>query len=77
VAATRMVAKADLRPRLGSLNCPTQVLVGSEDSLTPPDLSRQLADAIEGSQLHELPDCGHATPVEQPEPVTRLLAEFV
>ena len=77
VAATRMVAKADLRPRLGSLKCPTQVLVGSEDSLTPPDLSHQLADAIEGAQLHELPDCGHAAPVEQPALVTRLLAKFV
>lgn len=77
VAATRMVAKADLRPRLGSLECPTQVLVGLEDSLTPPDLSRQLSEAIKKAQLHVLPDCGHAAPVEQPALVTQLLADFV
>ena len=77
VAATRMVAKADLRPRLGSLNCPTQILVGSEDRLTPPELAQELAGGIPGARLQQLPDCGHAAPVEQPGLVIQQLAEFV
>lgn len=77
VAATRMVAKVDLRPRLASVSCPTQILVGSEDLLTPPELAEELASSIPGSQLNQLPECGHAAPVEQPGLITQQLAEFV
>lgn len=67
----------NLRPRLQMLNCPTRILVGSEDRLTPPELAQELASGIPGARLEQLPDCGHAAPVEQPGLVTRQLAEFV
>ncbi len=76
-AASRMVAKIDLRQRLNDIHCPTTVLVGEQDQLTPPDLAQELVTGIQGAQLHVIPESGHASPVEQPQAVTTLLSELV
>ncbi len=75
-AAARMVAKIDLRQRLSAIQCPTLVIVGEQDQLTPPTLAEALAVAIKGAQLHVIPESGHASPVEQPQAVTSLLAQL-
>ena len=75
-AAARMVAKIDLRQRLSAIQCPTLVIVGEQDQLTPPPLAEALAAAIKGAQLHVIPESGHASPVEQPQAVTSLLAQL-
>lgn len=75
-AAARMVAKIDLRQRLSAIQCPTLVIVGEQDQLTPPTLAEELAAAIKGAQLHVIPESGHASPVEQPQAVTPLLAQL-
>jgi pimeloyl-ACP methyl ester carboxylesterase len=36
------------RPGLGGIGCPTLVLVGDSDQLTPPELSAEIAEAIPG-----------------------------
>jgi 3-oxoadipate enol-lactonase len=76
-AALRMVAKVDLRQRLSAIQCPTLVLVGEQDQLTPPPLAEELAAGIKGAQLHVIEKSGHASPVEQPQAVTVLLAQLV
>jgi 3-oxoadipate enol-lactonase len=76
-AAARMVAKIDLRQRLSAIECPTLVLVGAQDQLTPPALAEELVAGIKGAQLHVIPESGHASPVEQPQAVTALLAQLV
>jgi pimeloyl-ACP methyl ester carboxylesterase len=75
-AASRLVAKADLGPRLSAIKCPTQIIVGEQDELTTPDQAEALLNGISGAALHRLPDCGHAAPVEQPELVTQHIAEL-
>jgi len=75
-AAARMVAKIDLHQRLSAIQCPTIVLVGEQDQLSPPALAEELATGIKGAQLHVLPGSGHASPVEQPQAVTALLAQL-
>ncbi|GAC1633409.1 MAG: hypothetical protein NVS4B11_34670 [Ktedonobacteraceae bacterium] len=76
-AASRMVAKIDLRQRVSAIHCPTAVLVGDQDQLTPPDLAQELVAGIKGAQLHVIPDSGHASPVEQPQAVTTILAQLL
>lgn len=76
-AASRMVAKIDLHPRLSAIQCPVAVIVGAEDQLTPPALAEDLTSCIQGAKLHIVEDSGHASPVEQPQEVTKLLAELV
>jgi pimeloyl-ACP methyl ester carboxylesterase len=68
-----VMRRADLRPLLPSVTVPTLVAGGLGDGLTPPDCSRELADAIPGAVLHLLPECGHMLTWEQPAAVTALL----
>lgn len=68
-----VMARADLRPTLGALTCPTLVVGGLDDLLTPPDNAREIAAAIPGAQLQLLPECGHMLTWEQPQAVTALL----
>jgi 3-oxoadipate enol-lactonase len=76
-AASRMVAKLDLQPRLGQVKSPTLIIVGEQDELAPPALSEALHAGIVGSELKLLPDCGHAAPLEQPILVTNYIMELV
>lgn len=59
------VAALDLSERLGALACPTLVIVGEEDWLAPPELSRELAERIPGARLVVLPGAGHALNIER------------
>ena len=59
---------------LASIRCPTLVLCGREDQVTPPELSEEMADAIPDAQLVIVPDCGHMSPLEQPDAVVQALS---
>src|SRR5262245_1271943 len=72
-----IMTRADARPLLPTIRCPTLVLVGDGDALTPPALSRELAAGIAGSRLVVVPDCGHLSTMERPAAVTRALAEWM
>jgi pimeloyl-ACP methyl ester carboxylesterase len=64
----------DVLDRLWEIRCRTQVLVGSEDVLTPPKYSRVLAERISAARLVEYPGVGHMLPVERPAEVAGELA---
>ncbi len=72
-----VMARADGRPTLGRITCPTLVVGGADDLLTPPECSREIAAGIPGAQLQLLPECGHMLTWEQPEAVTRLLLDWL
>jgi pimeloyl-ACP methyl ester carboxylesterase len=62
---------------LGSIRCPTLVLVGDGDELTPPELSREIATSIVGARLVTVPNCGHLSTLERPDAVNRSLTEWM
>lgn len=68
--------RPDRTPMLGSITVPTLVVVGSEDTLTPPDEARAMAAAIPGARLAVAPGCGHMTPMEDPAWFARELGGF-
>ena len=74
---TAVMARADLRPTLATITCPTLVVGGADDRLTPPDCSREIAAAIPGAQLQLLPDCGHMLTWEQPQALASLLLAWL
>ena len=59
------------------IKCPTLVLVGDADELTPPDLAREMADGIAGAKLTDRAGCGHLATLERPEAVNAALAEWL
>jgi pimeloyl-ACP methyl ester carboxylesterase len=72
-----IMARPDSRPLLPSIACPTLVVCGEADQLTPPEASREMAEAIPGAELHVLPRCGHLLTWEAPQAVNALLAGWL
>lgn len=74
---TAIIGRPDSRPELAAIACPTLVLVGAEDRITPPERAAEMADAIPGARLVTVPDSGHLSTIEQPREVTRALIEWL
>jgi pimeloyl-ACP methyl ester carboxylesterase len=72
-----IIGRPDNRPFLASIRCPTLVMVGQEDALTPPELAREIADGIPGAKLEIIADCGHLSTLERPEAVSRALRTWL
>ena len=66
----------DLIPELRRLDVPTLVLHGDRD-LIPLDIPAHIAQAIPGSRLVVLPDCGHFSYAERPDVVHRHVASLI
>lgn len=69
----------DALDRLPSLACPTFVVAGAHDVLTPPYLAREVAQAIPGAEYEEftVPAASHALLVELAEPFNALAGSFL
>jgi len=74
---TAILGRADSRPTLGSIRCPTLVLVGEGDEVTPPERAAEIAAGIPAARLSTVPQCGHMSTLEQPDEVTRALLEWL
>ncbi|WP_166020479.1 3-oxoadipate enol-lactonase [Streptomyces chilikensis] len=67
------LASFDVRERLGSVRVPTLLIAGREDPATPPAHLREIADAVPGASLTEIPGASHLAPAERPEAVLAAL----
>ena len=76
-AAGRALGQFDAREGLSRIDCPTLILVGSEDPATPPAMAEYLHQNIANSELHVLPGLRHMTPVEAPGRVGQLIGDFL
>lgn len=72
-----IMARADSRPDLPHIQCPTLIICGNNDQLTPLEHSQEMARAIPHAQLYVLPRCGHMLTLEQPLQVGGLLLEWL
>jgi pimeloyl-ACP methyl ester carboxylesterase len=72
-----IMARPDARPLLARIEAPTLVLVGAEDQITPPEVAREMAGRIPGASLVVVPGAGHLSTIEEPEPVSRALADWL
>lgn len=72
-----VMARADLRAQLPHIACPTLVVCGEADLLTPPEHSREIARAVPGATLRLLAGAGHLLTMERPAEVAALLADWL
>lgn len=70
---TAIMGRPDSRSDLGKITCPTLVIVGREDALTPPEHAAEIAAGIKGAHHVTVDQCGHLAPLEQPQATTALL----
>ncbi|MDE2304041.1 MAG: alpha/beta fold hydrolase [Gammaproteobacteria bacterium] len=74
---TAIMHRRDSRPLLASIRCPTLVLVGDGDELTPPAIAEEIAAAIPRARLVVVPECGHASTLERPAEVGEALMQWL
>lgn len=77
VVGARAVWLADQRERAASIRVPTLVLVGDEDIITPPALSKELATLIPHATLQMIAASGHLSNLEQPEAFNAAIDAFL
>ena len=68
---------ADQRERATEIDIPTLVLCGAEDKVTPPALSRELAQLIPGAQYEPIEGAGHLSNLERPGAFNTLVDAFI
>lgn len=72
-----LIHRPDHRPLLPTIACPTLCAAGSEDAWSPPTDHAEMARTIPAGRFAEIKGAGHMLPVEAPEALTRLLADFL
>src|SRR5579871_502370 len=72
-----MALRPDSTDLLSQIQCPTLVLVGEEDGLTPPSDARMMAQCIPHAQLVTIPKAAHLANMERPEAFNRALSAFL
>jgi len=72
-----VMARADSRPTLATIACPTLVLTSDQDSVISNSLSAEIADGIPGAKLITIPDCGHLSQIEQPQATAAALVGWL
>lgn len=68
---------ADQRERAEHIRVPTLVLCGTEDKVTPPALSRELAHLIPAARCEPIERAGHLTNLEQADAFNTLVSAFI
>jgi 3-oxoadipate enol-lactonase len=61
-----MARRPDSRPDLPSIDVPTAVVVGDEDTITPLEMSQTMSQAIPDATLSIIPGAGHIANIEAP-----------
>jgi len=72
-----IMSRQDSRPLLSRISCPTLVLVGEGDELTPLEMAREMHANIPGSRLVVVPGCGHLPTIEKPDEVNIAIIEWL
>ncbi len=72
-----IIDRPDNRSFLANITCPTTIIVGKQDVLTPVKVAQEMHDGIRGSTIHIIPQCGHLSTMEQPQKVNAILRDWL
>lgn len=72
-----LASRPDCTPYLAEFDFPSLVMVGSDDKITPPELSKKLAEGIKSAKVHILDRAGHHSNLEQPDAFNGQLEKFL
>lgn len=74
---TAMAERQDSTDLLSRITCPTMIIVGDEDKLTPPSEAENMNQAIVSSQLAVIQNAGHLPNIEQAAIFNRIVDDFM
>lgn len=71
------MARPDGREDLTKVECPTLILCGRQDTLTPLELHEEMAELTLNSELVVVEDSGHLPTLERPEAVNEAMRNWL
>lgn len=77
VRLSRTARRNHLGPRIGQIACPTLLIWGRQDIVTPPEAAEAFHAKIPDSRLVWLEQCGHAPMIECPAEFGVAMADFL
>ena len=72
-----LAVRPDFSDTVPQIDCPTLLVVGRHDPISTPAEMGAMARNIAASQLAEIDDAGHLSPMERPDQVNRALVDFL
>jgi len=72
-----LLSRVDAADVLPQIAVPTLIIVGDEDTITPPSMSQSLEQAITNAELVTIEAAGHLSNLEQPQRFNEALAAFL
>jgi len=72
-----MMIREDLRDVLPTIHCPTLVMHAEQDQRFTLDDLTEISSAIPNAKLKIIPQCGHMSPMEQPEMISSSIREWL
>ncbi len=76
-ALLAMAGRTDTTVTLPKIKVPTLILVGEQDTLTPPPLSKAMYETIPNSKIHIIPEAAHLSNLENPSRVQQAFQRFL
>ena len=64
-------------PDLSTLRAPSMLIVGADDTLTPPSVHRDMAYQLPQARYLEIPDAGHLSNIEKPAEFNQAVLNFL
>ncbi|MBL4613248.1 MAG: alpha/beta hydrolase [Magnetovibrio sp.] len=75
---TAIMNRQDGRAELAKISCPTLVLCGEQDALTPIKVHEEMVEGIgDNATLVVVPHSGHLSPIEQPDAVSAAMRAWL
>jgi 3-oxoadipate enol-lactonase len=72
-----LAARNDFASSLSNIQCPTLIIVGSDDNITSPEINKELAMKIPGARFETISQAGHLSNLEKPEIFNSILEDFL
>jgi len=72
-----LATRKDFTGNLKDISCPTLVIVGDHDTVTPPSDAQALAQAIPGAKYEAIPAAGHLSNLENHKAFDAVLRAFL
>lgn len=74
---TAILGRPDGRHRLAEITCPTLLVYGRQDAMTPLEHGEEMAAMIPRARLAIIEECGHLSTMERPHAVTALMRDWL
>ena len=76
-ALSALGARPDMVEPMRRVAAPTLLVVGAEDTITPPECLERAEEVFPNARLLIMPQCGHMAPLEEPATFNAAVLEFL